>query len=375
MEKGGVMLDLIKTIEDLVLKEEAERSKFRIGPRDHFWASDVFKCKRQLFYDFQDIPKKALDARALLIFKAGDTFHDLIKNYFWRTGVLRQEEARLPDKAKEELNLTGRFDAMVSTTLEGERELVEIKSISHFGFEDMETPKEEWLGQLMIYMHYLGVKRGIIFAVNKNTSQMKQWPIEYDEKTFDKAKHYFIDTAKCIKEKIEPERPYPRDSWQCGYCKFNDHCWRDCPKPELPAFKVDEQIEPPSQELLESAIKTFVKLDKDIGVLETEHKAAKEVIQRYFKTNTEKTISCGEDTIERVQHTNTSYDPQKLNLFLGPKKYSLIATPSSTLIKKLLKDKKLDPTAVEKSKTFSYSEILKIKNQNNTEKQKGESND
>ena len=116
-KKGGAsMIDLAKTIEQLVLEDNKKRGK-TYGPRDHFWASEVFKCKRALFYEFKpDIPKKELDARALMIFKAGDAFHDLIKNYLWRSGILRQEEARLSEKAREELNLTGRFDAMVSTT-------------------------------------------------------------------------------------------------------------------------------------------------------------------------------------------------------------------------------------------------------------------
>lgn len=355
------MLNLAEKIEEIVLKDEAERSKYRNGPRDHFWASDVFKCKRQLFYEFKDVPKKELEARALLVFKAGDAFHDLVKNYFWRTGILRQEEARLPEKAREELNLTGRFDAMVSTTPEGERELCEIKSISYFGFEDMIEPKEEWIGQLMIYMHYLGVKRGVIFAINKNTSEMKQWSIDYDEKVFEKVKDYFLAVAKFVKEDKEPDRPYARDSWQCGYCKFAAYCWRDCPIPEAPAFKIDETIEPPSQEILESAINTFCNLDEQIKDLKKEYDAAKEILERYFKTNTERTVSNEKYIIERIQRQNVDYDPEKLRQGLGPEKFALISKPSSTMIKQALKDSLVDPTVIEKAKSYEYTEVLKIK--------------
>lgn len=359
------MINLAETIEQVVLKDDAERSKYHQGPRDHFWASDVFKCKRQLFYEFKDVPKKALDARALLIFKAGDAFHDLVKNYLWRSGILRAEEARLPEKAREELNLTGRFDAMVSSTPEGDRELVEIKSISHFGFEDMIEPKEEWVGQLMIYMHYLAVKKGVIFAINKNTSEMKQWPIEYNEAIFEKVKGYFLEVAKFIKEDKESDRPYARDSWQCGYCKFNGHCWRDCPIPEPPAFKIDATIEPPSQEILESAINTFCSLDGQIKEFKKEHDAAKEVIERYFKTNTEKTVSNSAYIIERIQRQNIDFDIEKLRQGLGPEKFALISKPSSTMIKQALKDGLVDPTVVEKAKSYEYTEILKSKKTGN----------
>lgn len=355
------MIQIAEKIEELVLKEEAERSEKYKGPRDHFWASDVFKCKRQLFYEFKDAPKKALDARALLIFRAGDSFHELVKNYLWRTGILRQEEARLPETARQELNLTGRFDALVSTTLEGERELCEIKSISHFGFEDLDEPKPEWVAQLTIYMHYLNVKRGIIFAINKNTSEMKQWEVIYNPEVFAKIKEYFLDVAKYVKENKEPDRPYARDSWQCGYCKFNGHCWRDCPIPEAPAFKVDETIEPPSQEILESAINTYCSLDEQIKLLKKDYEAAKEIIERYFKTNTEKTVSNLTYTIERIQRQNTDYDIDKLRQGLGPEKFALISKPSSTMIKQALKESLIDPTVVEKAKTYDYSEILKIK--------------
>jgi len=359
------MINLAETIEQLVLEDNEKRSK-NYGPRDHFWASDVFKCKRQLFYEFKpDIPKKALDARALMIFKAGDAFHDLVKNYLWRSGILRAEEARLPDKAKEELNLTGRFDAMVSSTPEGDRELVEIKSISHFGFEDMLEPKEEWLGQLIIYMHYLGVKKGVIFAINKNTSEMKQWPIDYDEKIFEKVKNYFLEVAKFVKEDKEPDRPYARDSWQCGYCKYNSHCWRDCPIPEAPAFKIDAAIESPSQEILESAISTYCILDEQIKSLKKEYESAKTIVEIYFKTNTEKTVSNDKFTIERIQRQNVDYDPEKLRQGLGPEKFALISKPSSTMIKQALKDGLVDPTAVEKAKSYEYTEILKPKKTGN----------
>jgi len=356
------MIDLAKIIEQLVLEDNEKRGK-NYGPRDHFWASDVFKCKRALFYEFKlDIPKKALDARALMIFKAGDAFHDLVKNYLWRSGVLRQEEARLPQTAKTELNLTGRFDAMVSTTPEGDRELVEIKSISHFGFEDMSEPKEEWLGQLMIYMHYLGVKNGVIFAINKNTSEMKQWSIDYDEKVFAKAKGYFLEVAKFIKKNKEPERPFARDSWQCGYCKFNGHCWRDCPIPEPPAFKIDATIEPPSQEVLESAINAYCSLDEQLKMLRKEYESAKMIVEIYFKTSIEKTVSSSNFSIERIQRQNVNYDPEKLRRGLGSEKFALISNPSSTLIKQALKEGLVDPTVVEKTKSYEYTEILKIKN-------------
>jgi len=363
------MLDLAKNIEELVLKENKERSKYRNGPRDHFWASDVYKCKRQLFYEFKDVPKKDLDARALLIFKAGDAFHDLIKNYLWRTGVLRQEEARLPETAREELNLTGRFDAMVSTTPEGERELVEIKSISHFGFEDMAEPKEEWVGQLTIYMHYLNVKKGIIFAVNKNTSQMKQFEVPYSEKEFKKVVKYFKNVEKYIKKDKEPKRPYARDSWQCRYCKFNKHCWRDCPLPEPPELKIDESVEPPSQEVLESAISIYGYLDAEIKKLTSEYKAAKQIIECYFKTNKEKIVSGDKYVIERIQRQNVYYNAEKLLKKLGPEIYAIVSKPQSTLIKQALKENKIDPTAVEKSKEYKFTEVLKVK------KKEGEEND
>lgn len=355
------MIDLAKTIEDQVLEENESRGR-KYGPRENFWASEVFKCKRELYYKFDpDVPQKKLDARALMVFKAGDAFHELVKNYLWRSGMLRQEEAKLPAKAKEELNLTGRFDAMVSTTKKGKRELVEVKSVSHFGFEEMEEPKEQWVGQTTIYLHYLGVKRGIIFAINKNTSEMKQWVVEYDEKVFEKVKKYFSEVAKAIKKKKEPDREFPRDSWQCGYCKFNQYCWRDCPLPEPPGFQVDKAIEPPSQELLESAINTYGSLDRQIKELEKGYDEAKEIIKRYFKTNKEETVSSETFSIKRIQRATTKYDQDKLRKSLGSEGYSLIATPSSTLIKQFLKEQKIDPTAVEKAKIFSYSEVLQIK--------------
>ena len=352
------MIDLKKIIEDLVLEENAERGKYA---RTHFWASEVGKCKRALFYDFTGVPKKDFDARALLIFKAGDMFHDMIKNYFWRSGLLRQEEARLPATAKKELNLTGRFDAIVSNTPEGERELTEIKSISHFGFEHMDEPKKEWVLQLMIYLHYLRMKRGIIFAINKNTSQMKQWEVNYDPKIFKTAVNYFKAVSKCIKNDTEPDREYPRDSWQCGYCKFSKHCWRDIPIPEPPAFKIDEAIEPPSQEILESAVNTYCFLKNEIKKMAAEYESAEKVIKQYFKTNQEASVSSEKNVIERIQRQKIIFDSVKLLKKLGVEKYAIISKPQAKLITQALKDGLVDPTTVEESKDYEFTEALSIR--------------
>ena len=352
------MIDLKKIIEDLVLEENSGRKKY---VRTHFWASDISKCKRALFYEFKDIPKKGFDAKALMIFKAGDMFHDMIKNYFWRSGVLRQEEARLPPIAKEELNLTGRFDAIVSNTPEGERELTEIKSISHFGFEHMDEPKKEWVLQLMIYLHYLKVKKGIIFAINKNTSQMKQWEVNYDPEIFKKVVNYFKTVSKHIKSNKEPNREHPRDSWQCGYCKFSKYCWKDIPIPEPPAFKIDEAVEPPSQEILESAVNTYCYLKNEIKKLTDECGSAEEVIKQYFKTNQETSVSSDENIIERIQRQKVIFDSEKLLKKLGAEKYAVISKPQSKLISQALKDGLVDPTAVEESKDYEFTEALSIK--------------
>ena len=92
-------------------------------------------------------------------------------------------------------------------------------------FRNLQTPKEENVDQVQLYMHFFKVKKGILLYVNKDNQELKEFVLDYNPLRAEN----LIENLKQLKVKIDsdivPSRipTYPSD-WQCQYCAFKEIC-------------------------------------------------------------------------------------------------------------------------------------------------------
>jgi len=189
--------------------------------RTHFYASEMGKCPRQMFYSFKDVPKKELTANVLRLFDMGNHVHQMIT----KAMILAKDieviatEINIPPQ---EL-VAGRLDAIFK--MNDELFVLDIKSINGRAFSYLKEAKEDNVLQIQLYLYYFKIKKGILLYVDKDTLRMKEFIMEYDEKV---AKD-IIKKLEILRKQIDnnemPDRiaEYPKH-WKCKYCSYSNVC-------------------------------------------------------------------------------------------------------------------------------------------------------
>lgn len=108
------------------------------------------------------------------IFLEGWYIHTKWQTLFEQTGIARGIEQR---GVSNEWKLLFTPDAIIE--IDGKTYVVEIKSVNTFQFKHMKShPSGE--KQCRLYMHFTGIPRGFVLAEDKNTQEIKVFPVEYD---------------------------------------------------------------------------------------------------------------------------------------------------------------------------------------------------
>ena len=185
----------------------------------HFYITDAGKCPRAVFFKFKNAPKEPIEARLLRIFEHGESIHRNIFNILYRLRIGCTTEIPIPSQEI----VSGRADAILC--MNNENYVLDIKSINSMLFRKLDQPKEENVYQVQLYMHFFGIKKGILLYVDKDQQNLKEFFLEYDEQLC----KGLMDKFYALKEKVEantlPARleEYPKN-WQCTYCQFKDIC-------------------------------------------------------------------------------------------------------------------------------------------------------
>ncbi|HEB01496.1 MAG TPA: Dna2/Cas4 domain-containing protein [Candidatus Portnoybacteria bacterium] len=186
--------------------------------QDHFYITDAGKCPRQVYFKFKKAPKKDLDAKTLRIFDHGNYTHLRIMGTLFSLGLVQGSEITIP---KQEI-INGRADAIIS--LDNKPYVIEIKTASSYKFDSLTQPESDHLGQIQLYLHFFNIKDGILIYENKNTQELKEFSIKYDQKLVEE----LLENFKKLKEKIDnniiPEKPTGLEPWRCNYCVYRKEC-------------------------------------------------------------------------------------------------------------------------------------------------------
>ena len=204
---------LKELIDQFYLDNQKNREQTR------FYITDAGKCPRAVFFKFKNAPKEPIEARLLRIFEHGESIHRNIFNILYRLRIGCTTEIPIPSQEI----VSGRADAILC--INNENYVLDIKSINSMLFRKLDQPKEENVYQVQLYMHFFGIKKGILLYVDKDQQNLKEFFLEYDEQLC----KGLMDKFYALKGQIEVDtlpaklEDYPRN-WQCTYCQFKDIC-------------------------------------------------------------------------------------------------------------------------------------------------------
>jgi len=234
-------------IENFLKAQQEKRAEERGTKKTYFYASDSLiedinnsKCMRQIGYEFSDIEPEPLDVPTLKKFAIGNALHDWLQDLLIKTKNAKIiEECNiiyLPDgavkKEADENNkiiikdpeIHGRLDVLLIDDT-----IVEIKTINSGGFFYLgRAPKPGHYLQIQLYLHQKNLKKGVLFYINKETGQTKEFLLRYNPEYVQKAlKRFKTLKENFIDKNILPPRPYLMHDYHCNYCAFFKECWKE----------------------------------------------------------------------------------------------------------------------------------------------------
>ncbi len=204
-------------LKELIDKFYLDQQKNR--EQAHFYITDAGKCPRGVFFKFKNAPREKMDPRILRIYERGEYLHRNIFNILYRLKIGITTEVSIP---AQEI-IAGRADAIIS--INKENYVLDIKSMNSMVFKNLTEPKEENVYQLQLYLHYFNIKKGILFYIDKDKQNIKEFLINYDPNLVQSLLKDFTDLKIKIAENIVPSRiPDWPNHWQCQYCQFKEVC-------------------------------------------------------------------------------------------------------------------------------------------------------
>jgi CRISPR/Cas system-associated exonuclease Cas4 (RecB family) len=228
-------------LKELIDKFYLDRQRDR--EQHHFYITDAGKCPRAIFFKFKKAPREEMEARVLRMFDHGDYIHQLIMRSLMAIKDVRVITAEV-DIGPQEI-ISGRADAIISDRKD--LYVLDIKSMNSMVFKNLEEAKEENVNQVQLYLHFFKVPKGILLYVNKDTQELKEFVVNYDQKRAEALLSDLSDLKKKIDKNLIPDRiPTWPDDWQCKYCQFREICsFAGAGEINWLAFK--EKIEPGAQ--------------------------------------------------------------------------------------------------------------------------------
>ena len=185
-------------------------------------------CRRFLFLKFRDAFKQVVTPELQKIFDDGNRLEgEVIANLKAAGENVQDREEDNPSKQiwvspKQSHWIGGFLDGIIER--DGERMVLEIKSANDKNFKSikrygMKKAKPVYHTQLNCYLGLTGMKRGVWRVINKETEEILEEVLEFDEKKFRN------DMQKALSVVDAPDVLEPRkSSFGCRFCDAKDIC-------------------------------------------------------------------------------------------------------------------------------------------------------
>ena len=198
------------------------------------YLSGAGKCARQLAYAYHGIEKKGkeMDSRSKIVFFQGDLTELMIVSIAKLAGCniiatgLNQGVVKFPVNGRE---VEGHPDGLLLES--GEILLVELKSMSSYGFKDFQggVIDENYLAQVNCYMEALDIRRCVFIGLNKDSGVLHEMVLTKDEAIVKNCRENLLSVLNSTKEKLPKPKFKANEKtgflpWQCRYCSHFGIC-------------------------------------------------------------------------------------------------------------------------------------------------------
>lgn len=155
-------------------------TKMSMPARSSMWGAPLEDIVKYFTGSLPPLLKEEYD-----ILEEGTLFHSKIQDSLAAENLLIQAEAKVYDVRND---ISGHVDAIIRDGKGGKgRRALEIKSISDKGFQKLDAPKYNHVGQLNFYLHQLRFNNGTILYINRdNPSQVKTFELQYDKNRWER---------------------------------------------------------------------------------------------------------------------------------------------------------------------------------------------
>ena len=189
---------------------------------DSLRASSAGKCARAIGYGVHGFKGEPLNWRARLVFKMGDHVEsdlvEIVKGY----GLTdMQKEVVVTIDGTE---IKGHIDGIYNESV------VDFKSTTTFGFKRAQQGDPgNYDRQLHFYMKALGLKRALLVYYCKETSDLCELVVPWNDDTWAEVESRFRSVIQSTRDKLPNKEYGPNEKgalpWQCSYCSFVKTCW------------------------------------------------------------------------------------------------------------------------------------------------------
>lgn len=187
-------------------------------------------CNRYLWYAYHNAPSIDETPVTQISFEIGRRLENMILDYIEKTGIniIRPHETNhnLLCRDNEVPEFQGHMDGVM--VIDNEPCVLEIKTAKSTSFQNfVKKGLEEWsrqyYAQLQSYMGMRGYKKGVLLAVNKDTSELHHEWVEFDSYYYNN----LVDRAKNIHQSEEPPIRINKNPtyYLCARCKYKDTCF------------------------------------------------------------------------------------------------------------------------------------------------------
>lgn len=210
-------------------------------------------CARKMAYGFHEFPvSKDLDSRTKITFLTGDLLELVAVAIIKLSGI--GTRATILDGGQEDAYFDVGNGLMIPCHGDGiilaqpgitdEEVLLEIKSVNDRGFKynwmKLQDVGYQYMLQHQVYLEAYGLKRGLFFAINKNTGHFCEIETEYNPELVEIARNNYTLAGFSDPDNLPPRFEDGKDygrvvdksgvktdrlAWGCMYCSFNTHCW------------------------------------------------------------------------------------------------------------------------------------------------------
>ena len=212
---------ILKAIEEKQSKEH----------RNYIGCSSIGNpCNRALWYAYHDAPSVEDKPQIKISFEIGKRLEDMILDYIEDAGikVIRPHETNhwLLCRDSEITQFQGHMDAVL--VLNDESVVLEIKTAKSSRFQlfvknGLKKWSQEYYAQMQSYMGMRGYSKGVMLAVNKDSSELHHEWVDFDSYFYNelRAKAESIHEAEEPPERINKNSTY----FMCARCRYKDTCF------------------------------------------------------------------------------------------------------------------------------------------------------